>query len=124
MNANDNVLKLESWLPDFFLEYQNCRQQSKGYSPKIKLSWIKQQNLEEWFFSMEQPLLDARKGAFSCDPWDIAGIKREEVKNSAILAWLLNPKGSHGLGYSALNALLDKLNLELSNDLQIGRAHV
>lgn len=112
MSNNESLLKLESWLSIFFSEYQKCQQQLEILPPKTVPSWMKCQELEVWFLAMEQPLVDARKGAFGCDPWDIAGVGRDEVKNSAILAWLLNPKGNHGLDDSALSALLAKLHLK------------
>ncbi len=116
MNNDEDTLKLEVWLPDFFFDYQRCREQSYVSSKKVETSLINCQELETWFLKMEQPLCDARKGAFGCDPWEIAGVDRDEVRNSAILAWLLNPKGNHGLGGSALSALLAKLNLYFCSD--------
>jgi len=116
MDNKENVLRLESWLPEFFSEYQKYRQNWTNSPHKNELSWIKSQELEAWFLAMEQPLVEARKGAFGCDPWEIAGVDRDEVRNSAVLAWLLNPKGSHGLGDSALSALLARLNLEFRDD--------
>ena len=62
--------------------------------------------LAQWFQGMEQPLLVAKRSGQLCDPWAIAGLKRDEVRNSAVLAWLLNPRGTHGFGDSALRALL------------------
>lgn len=38
--------------------------------------------------------------------WDLAGIKYNEGRNSAILAWLLNPQGTHGLGARVIDHLL------------------
>ncbi|ELY6274646.1 PD-(D/E)XK nuclease family protein [Cronobacter muytjensii] len=40
------------------------------------------------------------------DPWAVAGLSRKEVANTQVLAWLLDPKGSHGFGALALQALL------------------
>jgi hypothetical protein len=39
--------------------------------------------------------------------WSVAGTGRNEVRNTSILAWALNPRGSHGQGPSVLNALMD-----------------
>lgn len=41
--------------------------------------------------------------------WQVTGIDRNEVRNTSILAWTLNPRGSHGKGPSILNALLDRI---------------
>jgi hypothetical protein len=75
----------------------------------MKPSQIDCESLANWFEGMKQPLDDARHGAFHCDPWAVAGLGRDEVRNSAVLAWLLNPRGSHGLGVSALHGLLQEL---------------
>jgi len=41
--------------------------------------------------------------------WDIAGLKRDEVRISAVLAWALNCRGSHGLGDAIALALMERL---------------
>jgi len=66
--------------------------------------------LSQWFQSMGKPLTDAKRSGQLCDPWAIAGLKRDEVRNSGVLAWLLNPRGTHGFGGVALEALLKTLN--------------
>lgn len=43
------------------------------------------------------------------DPWKAAGLRRDEVRNSSVLAWFLDPKGGHGLGDAPLRALLTKV---------------
>jgi len=41
--------------------------------------------------------------------WDLAGLKRDEVRISAVLAWALDCRGSHGLGDAVTTALMDRL---------------
>jgi hypothetical protein len=43
------------------------------------------------------------------NPWVVAGLRRDELRNSAVLAWFLDPSGGHGLGDSALRAVLQKV---------------
>lgn len=62
--------------------------------------------LRDWLASLDQPIDQAKQSGRGFNPWKIANIKRDEVRNSAILAWLLNPNGNHGLGKLALDALL------------------
>lgn len=38
--------------------------------------------------------------------WAVAGLKRDEVRNAAVLAWFLNPRGSHGYGPEILRRFL------------------
>lgn len=46
------------------------------------------------------------------NPWTIAGLRFDEVRNAAVLAWLLSPRGSHGLGASLLQRLLEGVRQE------------
>lgn len=47
-------------------------------------------------------------GAFM-NIWQAAGLRRNELRNAAVLTWLLNPKGSHGLGDKMAKALFSQL---------------
>ncbi|MBO9127946.1 MULTISPECIES: PDDEXK-like family protein [unclassified Rhizobium] len=40
--------------------------------------------------------------------WKIAGLKRNEVRTSSVLGWILDPRGSHGFGPAVLHALVDR----------------
>lgn len=102
---------LEDWLPGFFTAYRSCRtppvtQPNKPEPAPLQIDAAK---LAHWLADMAQPMADARRGAFQFDPWQVAGLGRDEVRNSAVLAWLLNPSGSHGLGDAAMLGLLDDL---------------
>ncbi|WP_164879627.1 PD-(D/E)XK nuclease family protein [Afifella aestuarii] len=56
--------------------------------------------------------------------WGVAGLKRDEVRTSAVLEWILDCSGSHGFGSAVLEevlALLGPANPELSElDLRQG----
>lgn len=45
------------------------------------------------------------EGAF-LNVWAVAGLRRNEVRNCAVLAWFLNPRGSHGAGATYLKAVM------------------
>jgi hypothetical protein len=51
------------------------------------------------FFSEFKPLYlsEKRRGA-EMNVWQQSGLKRNEVRNTAVLAWWLDPQGDHGLG--------------------------
>lgn len=67
--------------------------------------------------------LDATGGRFNI--FRISGVNHYENVHSAILAELLNPKGSHGLKGKFLQAFLDRIILkEDIKDLDCVRAHV
>jgi hypothetical protein len=42
------------------------------------------------------PMHSARKAGAFIDLWAVAGLARKEVRTAAVLAWLLDPQGSHG----------------------------
>jgi hypothetical protein len=67
-------------------------------------------NFEQWLTNIAEPIQTAKRGGFLCDPWEIAGLKRDEVRNSRVLAWLLDPRGSHGFGNLLTHALLAELS--------------
>ena len=52
--------------------------------------------LEDILRHLHEPLRCAQgRGAF-LNVWSIAGLQRSEVRHAAVLAWFLNPRGSHG----------------------------
>ncbi len=101
---------------DSFLEFKKTSGISK---PIAKTTCINYEKLALWFNELRSPLIESRKGAFHCKPWDLAGLNRDEVRNSSVLAWLLNPKGSHGLGGIALTPVLQKLHEHLPDKFPV-----
>lgn len=67
------------------------------------------EKLQELFKNFPNAVLAARSAGFLCDPWMVASLKRNEVRNSAVLAWWLDPKGSHGFGDALLRNILHEL---------------
>ena len=47
-------------------------------------------------------------GAF-VNVWTVAGLRRNELRNAAVLAWFLDPKGTHGLGGLFIKDLLTRI---------------
>lgn len=45
----------------------------------------------------------------SLNVWSVAGLRRDEIRNAAVLAWLLDPHASHGFGTAVLRAFLDEV---------------
>ena len=41
--------------------------------------------------------------------WKVVGLGRNEVRNTSILAWALDPRGSHGKGAAILNSLVTRV---------------
>lgn len=67
--------------------------------------------ISDFLKSMKAPLKAARASAWNFDPWEVAGLGRDEVRNARVLAWLLNPMGSHGYGDALLQNFLDHLRV-------------
>ncbi|WP_323861581.1 PDDEXK-like family protein [Xenorhabdus doucetiae] len=62
--------------------------------------------LANFFSNLSEPLKAVRNRSLFFDPWEVAGLKRKEVRNTSVLAWLLDPQGTHGFGDLPLKALL------------------
>ncbi|NTU73965.1 PD-(D/E)XK nuclease family protein [Candidatus Roizmanbacteria bacterium] len=69
--------------------------------------------LDVFLKALGQPLTFAKRAGFFCNPWAIASLKRKEVPNSFVLAWWLNPHGTHGFGDTFLKILLHSIKNEL-----------
>jgi hypothetical protein len=67
---------------------------------------LQTESLVSFLADMSQPFTAVAHPSLYFDPWEIAGLRRNEVRNSAVLAWLLDPAGSHGFGSRPLVALL------------------
>lgn len=76
---------------------------------------------------LRSPLAKARTSGSLIDIWSVAGLRRRELPNAAVLAWLIDPRGSHGQGSLCLTGLLDlvrrKSGVDLSG-LALGGARV
>ncbi|WP_198149600.1 PD-(D/E)XK nuclease family protein [Azoarcus sp. CIB] len=66
--------------------------------------------LSAWFDSLREPMSRVRASGVFCNPWKQARLGRDEVRNAAVLAWLLDPVGDHGLGAVFLRGLLDEVH--------------
>ena len=83
--------------------------------------------LERLFAGLRIPLFAARSSGAFIDIWSVAGLRRKELPNAAVLAWLIDPNGSHGQGDLCLSALLDLLGPRLGRrftDIRLGGARV
>lgn len=61
--------------------------------------------------------LTSKLSAFN--PFEVLKLKTHEIRHSNVLAWLLNPKGSHNLGKSFLEQFLYILSEKADNDKKI-----
>lgn len=95
---------LAAWLPNFFAEWP--RRALDTQPAELPTVTVDAQQLSAFFTGIAQPLAALRHGTFTFDPWEVAKLGRNEVRNSAVLAWLLDPYGNHGFSDLPLKALL------------------
>lgn len=98
---------LASWLPDFFKQWpKNIDWSRERNRSKIDINTAE---LTQFFNQLSEPLKLVQHRALSFDPWEVAGLERKEVRNTAILAWLLDPEGTHGFGRLPLQTFLQTI---------------
>jgi hypothetical protein len=74
--------------------------------------------IEELAAEHDQLIRDGRWVSGPEDLLSIIGRPRREAYHSAVLAWLLDPQGRHGLGASLLRALLNACGGDIGGDLR------
>lgn len=62
----------------------------------------------------------ARLDGLMLNVWSIAGLGRDEVRTTKVLAWVLDCRGSHGLGSAVLDSLVDLLLARPENEQLAG----
>ena len=95
--------RLQRLLPNLKPFLDDTRKRERRPVPVVVLDLNK---LAELFGNLHPLLTNARQRGDLIDIWSIAGLKRDEGRNSAVLAWLLKPRGSHGQGHDILKAFL------------------
>ncbi|WP_047023613.1 PDDEXK-like family protein, partial [Enterobacter cloacae] len=100
---NSSLVEL---LPEFFRQWPKNMEWARE---KDKKTNIDASQLTEFFSLISEPLKVVQHRALSFEPWEVAGLGRKEVRNTAVLAWLLDPEGTHGFGRLSLQALLQAI---------------
>ncbi|MBV8686826.1 MAG: PD-(D/E)XK nuclease family protein [Alphaproteobacteria bacterium] len=95
-------------------------------APDPQLPSLSASRLEDILIRLRDPLSEATRGGAFVEVWSVAGLRRNELRNAAVLAWCLDPQGSHGLGGRVLMALFGRLRPQLPRlDLErLGNASV
>ncbi|EKN4209738.1 PD-(D/E)XK nuclease family protein [Yersinia ruckeri] len=94
---------LVEWLPEFFQQWPKNIEWTREKNKKININTAE---LTEFLSQLSEPLKVVQHRSLSFDPWEVAGLGRKEVRNTAVLAWLLDPEGTHGFGRLPLQAFL------------------
>lgn len=105
-----NLQKLEDFFENLHSYLPSRAKSVSLITPKPEYQYLAgTESLSNWIASLRAPLIAARRGGFLCDPWAVAGLKRDEVRNSRVLAWLLDPRESHGFGDVFLKTVTQKI---------------
>jgi hypothetical protein len=99
--------------PIFEEERRICQIKETGPTEIITPTW-----LEEFVEKFQEPLSAAKKAGVFCDPWEVASLCRDEVRNTKVLAWLLDCRGSHGMGSLVLKTMLSLLKKNMPQELR------
>lgn len=94
---------LVEWLPEFFHQWPKNIEWTREKNRTININTAE---LTEFLSQLSEPLKVVQHRSLSFDPWEVAGLGRKEVRNTAVLAWLLDPEGTHGFGRLPLQAFL------------------
>lgn len=70
-------------------------------------SQLTPESLTTLLASLDTSFTALRESGAWIDVWGLTGIGQDEVKNTRVLSWLLDAKGSHGMGSIFLEALLE-----------------
>jgi hypothetical protein len=100
-NAQD--LAIQNW-QQFFTEF---RQYSTDALPRDAA--VDNGEVEEFFHQFRRQYAPFVKSGGTINVWEVAGIDTDEVRNCAVLRWLLDCHGSHGQGEAFLRCFLDSL---------------
>lgn len=106
----------------FFSEFKRLHRPATALVPAPAPD-LDPHKLRTFFDGLAPALQASRYHALAFNPVDFLGLERNEVRVVSLLAWLLDPKASHGLGYSPLQAVLTHLGHGLAPSEQ-GRCQV
>lgn len=96
-------------LQSFLTELRRPRVTLKAQETKRPKVTIDLDRFEEFMRASRPTFSDlSRSGAF-INVWAVAGLKRNELRNAAVLAWLFDPNQSHGLGSSIFCAFIQQI---------------
>lgn len=92
---------------EFFQGWEEIAKHEAPLIPKPELDCLQFQ-----FFAQEFPVpyKNYLRSGVTANIWTAAGLGHDELRNSAVLAWLLDSFGDHGQGSRILGRLLDEVD--------------
>lgn len=104
----------ESSWRDFITKFKDLYADEKKL-PNVEV--IPHEKYQNFFNSFSSDLKEYYKSGSAVNLWEVAGVGHNEMRNSAILSWLLDCRESHGQGALFMQYFIDFLhenNTELS----------
>ena len=95
----------------FFAEFRQYGSASPRQLPRA----VAPHETEAFFTLFKQRYSRFVQSGGTINVWDVAGVGTDEVRNCAVLGWLLDCHGSHGQGASFLRCFLDSVRYAPQN---------
>ena len=102
--------KIEARLAHFLAAYRQGREAVTPPRPGRRPP--DPERLSQVLSALGQVAGQCRASGEFIDVWSVAKLGRNEVRTAAALAWALDPRGSHGLGDSVMQALWTQVGAE------------
>ncbi|MDL2216268.1 PD-(D/E)XK nuclease family protein [Desulfovibrio sp. OttesenSCG-928-M14] len=101
------------------VRWKNFFTNFKDYAREVESAQIPAMDAkaaEPFFKLFRQHYAPFVKSGGTINVWDVAGISTDEVRNCAVLGWLLDCHGSHGQGAAFLHCFLESLQTAPGKD--------
>lgn len=92
---NNTEKQIQKW-QQFFNDYKKLNNSSSLLEPKQPAILYDKDNAIKFFEEFSKSYETCQRMGYNFNIFELACVKRDEVKISSILAWVLNPKASHG----------------------------
>ncbi|MBU4185191.1 MAG: PD-(D/E)XK nuclease family protein [Desulfobacteraceae bacterium] len=105
---NGGTLELERW--NSFLQTFKRLSSEQATSQPVKLQQTTVAEFKLFLNPFKEALQKHHESGLGINVWDVVGLGFDEMRNSSVLAWLLDCHGSHGQGSQFLESLLSFLD--------------
>lgn len=117
----DCPVDLAPRLEHFFSAWRQLAEPLEPGLPPSATDWAERAPQMADFFRKLGPALRnqtaQRRRGDAINVWEVSHLGRDELRNSKLLAWLLDRHGSHGQGPDLLAALLDRIARHMNGPL-------
>lgn len=116
---NPEPLTFNTRLRNFFSEWRLLPKSEPAATETLSRKVPRSGDCKQLFQELRPAIEKYKRTGNYIDIWGVTGINRDELRNSRVLAWLLQHDGSHGQGKGLLCDLLSEMieRSKLSNKL-------